>query len=109
VAVTGAGRLKAKYVIHAVGPRWGLEGEDKLEEAVRNSLLKADELGLKSLAMPAISTGAFGFPYEACARAMVKVFKAYSPKTLKLVKVVLYGMEAYEVFRRVFDSELREG
>lgn len=110
VAVTGAGRLKAKYVIHAVGPRYGdPQGDEKLASAIRNSLLKAEELGLESIALPAISTGAFGYPYERCARIMAGVLKEFAPsaKSLKRVVVCLYGREAYETFRRVFEEELR--
>ncbi len=60
---TSAGKLKAKYVIHAVGPRWG-EGDEerKLRSAVRSALEVATQLGLKSVAIPAISTGIFGYP-----------------------------------------------
>ena len=62
-AVTGGGNLKAKYVIHAVGPRWGEGGEDdKLKNSTINSLKRAEELQLTSIAFPAISTGIFGFP-----------------------------------------------
>jgi len=63
VAVTGAGSLPARWVIHAVGPRWG-EGdeESKLRSAIRRSLERARELGAASLAIPAISTGIFGYP-----------------------------------------------
>jgi O-acetyl-ADP-ribose deacetylase (regulator of RNase III) len=109
VAVTGAGRLKARYVIHAVGPRYGdPQGDEKLASAIRNSLLKAEELGLESIAMPAISTGAFGYPYERCARIMARVLKEFAPsaKSLKRVVVCLYGREAYETFRRVFEEEI---
>ncbi len=62
---TSAGMLKAKYVIHAVGPKWG-EGdeENKLRSAVRSALELATELKLKSIAIPAISTGIFGYPKE---------------------------------------------
>jgi O-acetyl-ADP-ribose deacetylase (regulator of RNase III) len=110
VAVTGAGRLKARYVIHAVGPRYGdPQGDEKLATAIRNSLLKAEELGLESIALPAISTGVFGYPYERCARIMARVLKEFAPsaKSLKRVVVCLYGREAYETFRRVFEEELR--
>jgi O-acetyl-ADP-ribose deacetylase (regulator of RNase III) len=110
VAVTGAGRLKARYVIHAVGPRYGdPQGDEKLASAIRNSLLKAEELGLESIALPAISTGVFGYPYERCARIMARVLKEFAPsaKSLKRVIVCLYGREAYETFRRVFEEELR--
>lgn len=103
VAVTSAGKLKAKYVIHTVGPRYGVEGEEKLEEAIRNSLRKAEELGVKSIALPAISTGIYGYPYEVCARKMAKVLK--KDWDLEKVIVCLYTDEAYEVFRRVFKEE----
>ena len=106
VAVTRAGKLKAKYIIHAVGPRYGVEGEDKLELAIKNSLLKADELGLESIAIPAISTGIYGYPYEICVKVMARVLKNYAPKTLKKVRVVLYTQDAYDVFKNVFDNEL---
>lgn len=61
--ITSGGNLKAKYVIHTVGPRWG-EGEEikKLEKAVESVLKIAKEKGIKSLSIPAISCGIFGFP-----------------------------------------------
>jgi O-acetyl-ADP-ribose deacetylase (regulator of RNase III) len=64
-AVTSAGALSARWIIHAVGPRWG-EGDEerKLRSAVRSSLNDADRLGAESIAMPAISTGIFGFPKD---------------------------------------------
>ena len=66
--VTGAGRLPAKYVIHAVGPIWG-EGneEQKLRNAVTHALEQASKLGIRSISIPAISSGIFGYPKkEAC-------------------------------------------
>jgi len=62
-AVTGAGQLPCRWVIHAVGPRWG-EGDEerKLRSAVRSSLDRAAELEAQSVALPAISTGIFGYP-----------------------------------------------
>src|SRR5688500_7667264 len=67
-AWTSGGFLPAKYVIHAVGPVWGDGDEDnKLADAVTGSPRVADELKLTSLAMPAISTGIFGFPKERAA------------------------------------------
>lgn len=64
-AITTGGKLKAKYVIHAVGPRWG-EGEEekKLENAVKSALEVAAEHNLRSVSLPAISSGIFGFPKE---------------------------------------------
>ncbi len=71
--VTGGGNLKARYVIHTVGPRWGEGDEDnKLRNAVRNALKRATELGLKSVSLPAISTGIFGFPKERGAEIILK-------------------------------------
>ena len=66
-AITGGGNLKARYVIHAVGPVWGggSQGEERLlTSAVRSALGLADEHGLASIALPAISTGIFGYPIE---------------------------------------------
>src|SRR5215467_3658443 len=69
---TGAGNLRARQVIHAVGPRFGEGDEDKkLASAVRAALALADRRGLKSIALPAISTGVFGFPMDRAARVML--------------------------------------
>ena len=71
-ALTSAGKLKAKFVIHAVGPRKG-EGDEvkKLKNAVLNTLLLASEKGLRSISIPAISSGIFGFPKDLCAKILV--------------------------------------
>lgn len=70
--VTGAGSLPCRWVIHAVGPVWG-EGEEeaKLRRAVGSALARAEELGLTSLALPAISTGIFGYPKADGCRTIV--------------------------------------
>lgn len=70
--LTGGGRLKARHVIHAVGPMWG-EGdeENKLRKAVRSVLALADREGFSSISMPAISAGIFGFPKKRCAEILV--------------------------------------
>ena len=92
--LTGAGNLKARHVIHAVGPRKG-EGdeEEKLRNATLNSLKAADENGLKSIGFPAISTGVFGFPIERCAEIMLSGAIDYLQGETGLVRVVfcLYG------------------
>lgn len=80
VAITSAGNLPCKVVIHAVGPVWegGQQGEDGLlAAAVRNSLTKAHELKLTSIALPAISSGIFGFPKPRCAAIMVATAVAF--------------------------------
>lgn len=104
VAVTSAGRLRAKYVIHAVGPRCGAEPIEKLAEAVKNALIKAEELGLVSIAFPAISTGVFGCPYDEAARQMAAAIREVAPtlKRVRRILVVLYGDEAYRRFVEVF-------
>ncbi len=106
--LTAAGNLKARHVIHAVGPRWGEGDEDrKLASAVRASLALADRHGLRSIALPAISTGTFGFPVDRCARLTLTEIHRYLQGGTKLERVVvcLYGQEAFGVFRR----ELRRG
>ncbi len=80
VAVTAAGSLPAKVVIHAVGPVWrgGTSNEDDLlHAAARNSLAKAEELKLTSIALPAISSGIFGFPKDRCAAILVSAALAF--------------------------------
>ena len=67
--ITGGGNLKAAFVIHAVGPRYGEGDEDeKLRRATLGSLMRATEKGLKSIAFPAVSTGIFEFPKARCAK-----------------------------------------
>lgn len=106
--MTGAGELKAKQVIHAVGPRYGEGDEDrKLAAAVRASLALADRNGLRSIALPAISTGNFGFPLDRAARIMLTEVHRYLQGGTKLnrVVIVLYDDATYQTFKR----ELRRG
>ena len=103
--ITGGGNLKAKHVIHAVGPRHG-EGdeENKLRSATRNSLKVADENKLSSIAFPAISTGIFGFPMDKCAEIMLSETVDYLKADTSLEKVVfcLYDDEALRIFVQAF-------
>ncbi len=106
--ITGAGNLTAKHVIHAVGPKMGEGDEDrKLSSAVRSSLALADRHGLKSVALPAISTGVFGFPMDRCARITLTEINRYLQGGTKLERVVvcLFGDDAFKTFRR----ELKRG
>lgn len=99
--ITGGGALKARHVIHAVGPRMGEGDEDrKLRDATLNSLRLADEKGLKSIAFPAISTGIFGFPMDRCARIMLGTVKDYLQGDTGLQRVIfcLFGEEAFKTF-----------
>jgi O-acetyl-ADP-ribose deacetylase (regulator of RNase III) len=106
---TSGGLLPAKYVIHAVGPVWGEGDEDsKLAAAVTGSLRVADELGLQSIAFPAISTGIFGFPKERAAKIILYSISEYFSKdssTLKTVRLVLFDNAMAETFLSVWRRE----
>lgn len=106
--MTVAGDLPTKHVIHSVGPRMGEGDEDrKLSSAVRSALALADRHGLKSIALPAISTGTFGFPMDRAARITLTEVHRYLQGGTKLerVVVVLHDDDAFQTFRR----ELRRG
>ena len=99
--ITSGGRLKARFVIHAVGPRWGEGNEDeKLRQAVYRVLRVADQNGLKSLAIPAISTGVFGFPVRRAAEIILDTILRYIgvQSTLRSVVVVLFDKETLDIF-----------
>ncbi len=102
-AYTSAGDLPFRYIIHAVGPVWGMGDEDaKLASAVRGSLARADELGLASIALPAISTGIFGFPRDRAARVICGAIRSYFETapvaTLQLVRLTLFDEETLDIF-----------
>ncbi len=106
--ITGGGKLKAKHVIHAVGPRMG-EGDEhaKLASAVRAVLRVANENGVESVALPAISTGIFGFPLDDAAEIFAREAKAYSDdygdeKSLTTIVMCLYDDESYRAFANAF-------
>ena len=102
--ITGAGNLKSKRVIHAVGPRMGEGNEDeKLKNATLNSLRLMDKHNLKSLAFPAISTGIFDYPIDKCAKIMISTTKDYlnDGKThIKEVVFCLFSELDFDVFER---------
>lgn len=106
-AWTSSGALPAKYVIHAVGPVWNEGDEDvKLAAAVTGSLNVAERLGLSSLAMPALSTGIFGFPKQRAAgvifSAIQNHFSENPASGLKQVRLVLYDQPTVDVFLRIW-------
>ena len=108
--VTGAGNLKARYVIHAVGPSYGEGNEDeKLHGATLNSLKRATEKGMRSIAFPAISTGIFGFPKDRCADIMLKTIRDYlenEATSLKEVILCLWSKEDLELFSQKLNALL---
>ena len=102
-AVTGAGKLPCRYVIHAVGPVWGSGDEDrKLAACVRGALDAANQMGLETIALPAISTGIFGFPLPRAAAVILSTIQAVCAvqpgASLRLVRVVLLDQATAQVF-----------
>ena len=106
--VTGAGKLKAKYVIHAAVMGQDLTTDaEKIRQATKNSLLRADEIGIKSIAFPALGTGVGGFPLDECARIMISEVRQHSTRKTELERVVfaLYGEPAYQAFKQELDTQ----
>jgi O-acetyl-ADP-ribose deacetylase (regulator of RNase III) len=106
--ITTGGNLKARYVIHTVGPRWG-EGDEtnKLENAVKNALKIAAKKHLRSIAFPAISTGIFGFPKEQAAEIILTTTLAFlreSDSSLRRIVFCLFDPKSYEIFKETFTS-----
>jgi O-acetyl-ADP-ribose deacetylase (regulator of RNase III) len=103
--ITTGGNLKAKYVIHTVGPvyRDGQHNEPKLlENAYKNSLKLASSKGLKSIAFPSISTGAYGYPLEEAAEIALNTAITYlkNHTDIELIRFVLFGQKAYAVYEK---------
>src|SRR4051794_16270791 len=96
---TTAGRLPARWVIHTVGPVWS-RSEDRSEllgDCHRNSLAVAAELGARSVAFPAISTGIYRWPLESAAEIALA---AVRDSDIDLIRFVLFDDRAYEIFKR---------
>ena len=90
--ITTGGNLKARYAIHTVGPVWhgGKHGESELlAEAYKNSLKLAVSKGLKTIAFPSISTGAYGYPIEKASKIALKTVKEFLEKEDNLHEVLL--------------------
>ncbi len=103
-AITSGGQLEARYVIHAVGPIYDgtVRAAELLASAVQAALKMADEYGLKSVALPAISTGIFGYPMDEAAPVMLRAASEYLAGETGLERVVfcLYSQSAFETFAR---------
>jgi O-acetyl-ADP-ribose deacetylase (regulator of RNase III) len=107
--MTTGGNLKARFVIHAVGPQWGEGNEEtKLMSAVRSAILLADEKGLASIALPALSSGIFGFPIEHSAKIIlseiISLIHSNELRSVKKIVVCLYGTDAFLTFSEIFAS-----
>jgi len=107
--ITTAGKLPAKFVIHAVGPRMG-EGEEdrKLADATRNSLKVAEKSKLNNMAFPAISTGVFGFPVKRCAEIMLSETIGFLVgfRSLEQVSFCLWDAQTFQIFAEEADRRL---
>jgi O-acetyl-ADP-ribose deacetylase len=101
---TGAGRLRAKHVIHGAVMGQDLRTNAELVERTTGRCLElADELGCRSLALPAFGTGVGGFSLDECARLMVGQARAYEPESLERVVFAVFGAEAERSFRSALD------
>jgi O-acetyl-ADP-ribose deacetylase (regulator of RNase III) len=101
--VTGAGNLSARYVIHAAVMGRDLKTDaEKIRSATRNSLRRAEELGLKSVAFPALGTGVGGFPYDLAAQAMLDAVREHLAAHSALEKIifVLYADQVFQTFKQ---------
>lgn len=102
-AITGAGDLPARKVIHAVGPVWGSGDEDrKLAAAVRSALALAREHGLRRVSLPAISSGIFGFPKDRCARIILEIVTSFAG--LDEIRLCNLDAPTSEIFRAAAES-----
>ncbi len=112
--LTSAGTLHARHVIHAVGPRMGEGDEDnKLMNAVKNSLLLASQHNLKSISFPAISSGIFGFPKDRCAHILVNqsahFLRHHAESSLEIIEFCIYDDETLGYFRKEIDALSQAG
>jgi O-acetyl-ADP-ribose deacetylase (regulator of RNase III) len=104
---TGAGRLAARHVVHTVGPVWnggGFGEAELLASCHRRSLEVAVELGCRTVAFPAISTGIYGYPVELAAAVAVGAVREAAVAPIELVRFVLFSDDALDVFRRAIDA-----
>ena len=107
--VTGGGLMRARHVIHAVGPVWrgGDRGEDGLlRDVYRSSLLLALSVGAGSLAFPCISTGAYGFPSERAARIALEAVREFAREHGRPdeVRFVTFGPEDHRIYARLLEA-----
>jgi O-acetyl-ADP-ribose deacetylase len=106
-AVTGAGDLPARYVIHAASmPPGGSASEESVRSSMRRALELARDRGVRTLAVPAIGAGVAGFPLQRCAEILIEEARRHlaGPTSLEEVRFVLFGEPAYRVFEMVHDA-----
>jgi O-acetyl-ADP-ribose deacetylase (regulator of RNase III) len=109
--ITSAGFLKAKYVIHAVGPIYKdgrHDEESQLRRAYQSCLEMASRHGIKSISFPALSAGAYGYPLRPAARSALETVIGYfkTHHDIKEVNFVLFNQDVYQVFKNEIQSLL---
>lgn len=108
--ITGGHNLPNQYVIHCLGPVYGVDRpeEQLLADCYRNALRLAEENQIDSIAFPSISTGAFGYPMSDAAEIAIQTIKTVLPglKTLKLIRFVLFGAEALALHEKIIERQL---
>jgi len=109
--ITSGGKLKAQYVIHTVGPIWRGGNRDEprlLSDAYWNSLELAVSKGLKTVAFPSISTGAYGYPVEKASRIALKTVKSFLEErdSLEEVRFILFSNSDFEAYRDAIKETL---
>ena len=100
-------KLKAMYVIHTVGPHYmnvGIDHEALLASCYRRSLEEADRLGLTSIAFPAISTGAYLYPFEDALRVAIRTIREFEPQSLEDVHLVFVDQESADKALRALSA-----
>lgn len=106
--ITGGYRLPARHVVHTVGPVWsgGRDDDPMLAACYRNSLALAREHGLRSIAFPSISTGAYGFPFERASRIALFTVADELERAPEIERVVfvLFGRGDHDAFVRIADE-----
>jgi O-acetyl-ADP-ribose deacetylase (regulator of RNase III) len=106
--ITGGGNLKAKYVIHAVGPRYSgsLKDPELLSGAYRKSLELCSQNKISSIAFPSISTGIYGYPVEEASKVALKTVTEYlkDHPEIKLVRFVLFDSKTFEVYKESLNA-----
>ena len=112
-AFTSGGDLNCKFVIHAIGPRWGEGNEDiKLAKTIYSCLQLANKLEAESISFPAISTGIFGFPVERAAKIILEEITSFSQKdsefSIKNIILALFYEEILNTFVKSFDAILNQ-
>lgn len=103
--MTNGYNLKAKHIIHAVGPR--NQDAEKLTQAFYNSLVIADSNNLKTIGLVPISAGIFGFPLDECAGIAIDVILSYKPKSLDLCYMYCYNDKEFAVFTEILEKKLK--